>query len=53
MKVATLLCLAYSHFHLFLCLQEHLAGQEFHKDEEVTNEIATQLCAQAVELYDI
>jgi len=38
---------------LFLRLQEHLAGQKFHEDEEVTNKVITWLCAQAAELYDI
>jgi len=47
LKVATLLCLAYSHFHLLLPLKKHLAGQKFHKDEEVKNEVATWLHALA------
>ena len=53
MKVATLLCLAYSHVHLFLRLKGHLPGRKFHEDEEVTNEVTTRLCAQAAELHDI
>ena len=34
-KVATQSCLAPSHFHLFLHLKKHLAGQKFHEDKEV------------------
>jgi hypothetical protein len=30
-KMATLSCLAYSHFHLFLPLKKHLAAQKFTK----------------------
>jgi hypothetical protein len=31
--------LAPSDFHLFLHLKKHLAGQKFHEDEEVKNEV--------------
>jgi hypothetical protein len=51
-KVATLLCLAYSHFHFFLHLKKHLAGQKFHEDEEVKNEVTTWLFAQLADFYD-
>jgi hypothetical protein len=30
-----------------------MAGQKFHEDEEVKNEVTTWLCAQAAEFYDI
>jgi histone-lysine N-methyltransferase SETMAR len=40
-------------FHLFLHLKKHLAGQKFHEDEVVKNEVTTWLRAQAVEFYDI
>jgi hypothetical protein len=53
MKVATLSCPTYSHFHLFLHLKKHLASQKFHKDEEVKNKVTTWLPAQMVEFYDI
>jgi hypothetical protein len=36
-----------------LHLKKHLAGQKFHEDEEVKNEVTTWLCAQAAEFYDI
>lgn len=52
MKVATLSCPTYSHFHLFLHLKKLLASQKFHKDEEVKNEVTTWLPAQMVEFYD-
>ena len=39
--VATLSCLAYSHFHLFLHLNKHLASQKFHGNEVVKNEVTT------------
>jgi hypothetical protein len=42
-----------SDFHLFLHLKKHLAGQKFHEDEEVKNEVTTWLRAQAAEFYDI
>jgi histone-lysine N-methyltransferase SETMAR len=45
--------LAPSDFHLFLHLKKHLAGQKFHKDEEVKNEVTTWLRAQAAEFYNI
>jgi hypothetical protein len=45
--------LAPSDFHLFLHLKKHLAGQKFHEDEEVENEVTTWLRAQAAGLYDI
>jgi hypothetical protein len=44
-KVATLSCLAYFHFHLILYLKKHLAGQKFHEDEDVKNEVITRLLA--------
>jgi hypothetical protein len=31
----------------------HLAGQKFHEDEEVKNEVMTWLCVQAAAFYDI
>jgi hypothetical protein len=43
-----------SEFHLFLHLKKHLAGQKFHKDEEVKNRLVTTwLYAQVAEFYDI
>jgi len=36
-KVAVLLCLVYSHFHLFLHLKKHLDSQKFHDDKELIN----------------
>jgi hypothetical protein len=51
-KVATHLYLAYYHFHLFLHLK-HLAGQKFHKDKEMKNEVTTWLCAPEAEFHDI
>jgi hypothetical protein len=36
-----------------LHLKKHLAGQKFHEDEEVKNEVTTWLHAQAAEFYDI
>jgi hypothetical protein len=45
--------LAPSDFNLFLHLKKHLAGQKFHEDDEVKNEVITWLCAQAAEFYDI
>jgi hypothetical protein len=53
LKVATLSCLEYSHFHLFLPLKKHLAGQKFYEDEEVKNEVTTCLHALALVFYDI
>ena len=41
-----------SDFHLFLHLKKHLAGQTFHQDEEMKNEVTTWLRAQATEFYD-
>jgi hypothetical protein len=38
---------------LFLHSKKHLAGQKFHEDEEVKNEVATLLRAQAAEFYNI
>jgi hypothetical protein len=38
---------------LFLHLKKHLAGQKFHEDEEVKNEVTTWLRAQAAEFNDI
>ena len=32
-KVATLSCLAYSHFHSFLHLKKHLEGRKIHEEE--------------------
>jgi hypothetical protein len=52
-KMATLSCLAYSHFHLFLPLKKHLAGQKFHEDEEVKNEVTTWLHALELVFCDI
>ena len=51
MKVETLSCLAYSHFHLFLHLKKHLAGQKFHEDEKV-RKVTSWFCAQVAELFD-
>jgi hypothetical protein len=45
--------LAPSHFHLFLHLKKHLAGQKFHEDEEVKSEVTTWFLAQAAEFCDI
>ena len=42
--------LAPSGFRLFLRLKKHLAGQKFHEDEEVKNEINMW---QAAEFCDI
>jgi hypothetical protein len=39
--------LAPSDFYLFLHLKIHLAGQKFHEDEEVKNEVTAWLRAQA------
>ena len=52
-NVATLSCLAHSHFQLLLPLKKHLAGQKFHEDEKVKNVVTTWLQAQAVEFCDI
>jgi hypothetical protein len=38
---------------LFLHSKKRLAGQKFHEDKEVKNEVTTWLCAQAAEFYDI
>jgi L-arabinose isomerase len=38
---------------LFLHLKKHLAGQKFHEDKEVKNEVTTWLRAQVAEFYDI
>jgi hypothetical protein len=53
LKVATLSCLAYSHFLLFLHLKKHLAGQKFHDDEEVKKEVTVLLHLQVAEFCDI
>jgi hypothetical protein len=53
MKVATLSCLIYSHFHWFLHLKKYLVSQKFHEDEEVKNEVTACLHAQIAEFYDI
>jgi histone-lysine N-methyltransferase SETMAR len=45
--------LAPSDVHLFLHLKKHLAGQKFHEDEEVKNEVTAWLRAQVAEFYDI
>jgi hypothetical protein len=47
-KVVTLLRQTHWHFHLFLRLKKHLAGQIFHEEAEVKKDIITWLCAQAV-----
>jgi len=52
-KVATLSCLAYSHFHLFLYLKKHLTRQKFHEHKEVKNKIISWLRVQAAEFCDI
>jgi len=52
-RVAILSYLVYSHFHLLLHLKKRLAGQKFHKDEEVKNEVTTCSHAQVAEFYDI
>jgi hypothetical protein len=46
-KLATLSCLAHSHFHLFLHLKNRLSCQKFHEDEEMKNEVTTRLGGQA------
>ena len=53
MKVAALSCLAYSQFHLFLHLKKHVAGHNFHEDEEFKNEVATWLRGQAAIIYGV
>jgi hypothetical protein len=40
-------------FPFVIALKKHLAGQKFHEDEEVKNEVTTWLRAQAAEFYDI
>ena len=50
MKVATHLCLAYYHFHLFLHVNIWPA-RSFTKIE-MKNEVTTWLCAPAAEFYD-
>ena len=53
-KVATLQCLVFSHFHFFfLHLKKHVAGQKFHEDEEVKNEVSTWLRELEAEFCDI
>jgi len=51
-QVAALSCLTHSYFQLFLHLKKHVAGQKFHEDEDVRNEVTTRLGAQAAELFD-
>jgi len=51
-KVATLSCLAHSHFQLFLPLKKHLAGEKFHEEEKVKKVVTTWLQPQAVEFCD-
>jgi hypothetical protein len=36
-----------------LQFKKHLAGQKFHEDEEVKNEVATWLRAKAAEIHDV
>jgi hypothetical protein len=38
---------------LFLHLKKHLAGQKFHEDEAVKNEVTTWFRAQAAKFCDI
>ena len=45
--------LSSSDFRLFLHLEKHLAGQKFHEDEEVKNEVTVWFLARAAEFYDI
>lgn len=40
-------------FHLFLHLKKHVAGQKFHEEEEVKNEVNMWLRAQEAEFSDI
>jgi hypothetical protein len=40
-KVATLSCLANSHFQLFLPSKKHLVGEKFHEDKKVKNVVTT------------
>ena len=47
-KVATLLCIANSHFLLFLHLKKHMVSQKFHE-----NKVTMWLHAQAAEFCDI
>lgn len=51
LKVATLSCLAYSHFCLFLHLKKHLASQKFHEDKAVKTKSMPCLHAQR-QFYD-
>lgn len=51
-KVAKLLCPAYSNFHLLLHIKKQMAGQKFNEDEEVKNEVTAWLRAQVAELCD-
>ena len=47
-KVATLLCVAYSHFHLFVRVKKHVAGQE-----GAMNEATARLHAQTAQFCHI
>ena len=46
MTVATLSCLAYFLFHLFLRLKKHLVGHKFHGNEVVKNKVTTEHSAE-------
>jgi len=37
----------------FVFALKHLAGQKFHKDKEMKNEVTTWLCAPVAEFYNI
>jgi len=52
-KVATLSCLAETHFHLFLHLKKHVADQKFREDEEKKHKATTWLGEQAEKSHDI
>jgi hypothetical protein len=40
-------------FPFVLQFKQHLAGQKFHEDEEVKNEVATWLRAKAADIHDV
>ncbi|GBN35982.1 hypothetical protein AVEN_9170-1 [Araneus ventricosus] len=44
--------LAPSDLQLFLYLKRHLAGQNFHDDDEIKNEVEMWFRQQAVDFYD-
>ena len=52
-KVATLSCIAYSHFHLFLHLRKYVAGHKLHEYDEALNEATARLHAQTAQFCHI